>query len=336
MVRLILTIILLVLVYYLAKLLLINSPSDRSAPKNVPIPLAYLVNDDDVKKRLRADVEMLAGTIGVRSLYHPGKLNQAKDFLKDRLGEFGPVKGYPYTYNGLEVVNLELDIFAGPVSAGILIIGAHYDTVSTTPGADDNASALALLLELARQTARLKKAQQLKKNLRFVVFTLEEPPAFNTDNMGSKRYVKTLKQRGEKISGMICLEMVGFSSSGSGSQEIPFPLNLRNYPRIGDFIAFVANTSSLPLLKKLISCTKYKNTLYYQQLVVPGKGRLFPLSRLSDHIAFWDEGYPAVMITDTAFLRNPHYHAYGDKPETLDYHFMMQLVQTLVLFLNLS
>ncbi len=331
MVRFILVIILLVLVYYLAKLFLLNSPSDRSAPKNKPIPLAYLINGDDVKKRLKVDVEMLAGTIGVRSLFDPEKLKQAKDFVKYRLEAFGTVREYPYLYDDLEVINLELDIFAESDNSDIIIIGAHYDTVSTTPGADDNASAIALLLELARQAAGLKRAQQLKKNLRFVAFTLEEPPVFNTANMGSKRYVKTLKDRGEKIVGMICLEMVGFSSNKPGSQEIPFPLNLRNYPRIGDFIAFVANTSSLRFLKLLISCTEYKNTLFYEQLVVPGKGRMFPLSRLSDHSAFWDKGYPAVMVTDTAFLRNPHYHAYGDKPETLDYTFMTQLVQTLIL-----
>lgn len=331
MVRSIIVIILLVLVYYLAKLFLLNSPSDRSAPKNKPIPLAYLINGDDVKKRLKVDVEMLAGTIGVRSLFDPEKLKQAKDFVKYRLEAFGTVREYPYMYDDLEVINLELDIFAESDNSDIIIIGAHYDTVSTTPGADDNASSIALLLELARQAAGLKRAQQLKKNLRFVAFTLEEPPVFNTVNMGSKRYVKTLKDRGEKIVGMICLEMVGFSSNEPGSQEIPFPLNFRNYPGTGDFIAFVANTSSLRFLKLLISCTEYKNTLFYEQLVVPGKGRMFPLSRLSDHIAFWDNGYPAVMVTDTAFLRNPHYHAYGDKPETLDYTFMTQLVQTLIL-----
>lgn len=329
--RYFLLIILAVLVYYFGKILYLNSPSDRTAPKDKPVPEAYLVNLNDSAKRMKDDVQMLAGTIGIRSIYHPDKLKQAKDYVQSRLEEFGDVKEYPYIYENTEVTNLELNIFTDSVNDGILIIGAHYDTVSTTPGADDNASAVAVLLELARQAARLKKEHQLKENLRFVAFTLEEPPAFYTADMGSKRYVKILKQRGEKIKGMICFEMVGYKSTDTNSQKMPFPLNLRNYPRTGDFIAFVANMASVKLLKRLISCTEYKNTLPYEQLVVPGKGRLFPVSRLSDHIAFWDNGYPAVMVTDTAFLRNPNYHDYGDRPETLDYHFMAQLVQTMIL-----
>lgn len=345
--RYFLLIILSALVFYLVKLVLMNSPSDRSAPKDKPVPEAYLINPNDVAQRLKKDVQMLAGTIGIRSIYHPDKLEQAKEFIKSRLQEHGDVKEYSYNYNGTEVTNLELDIFTslkkdtdkasinvkeiGPANDEILILGAHYDTVSTTPGADDNASAVAVLLELAGQAMRLKKGHQLKENLRFVAFPLEEPPAFYTADMGSKRYVKILKQRGEKIKGMICFEMVGYKSIASNSQVIPFPLNLRNYSRTGDFIAFVANMASIKFLKWLISSTKYKNTLPYEQLVVPGKGRLFPVSRLSDHISFWDNGYPAVMVTDTAFLRNPNYHDYGDRPETLDYHFMAQLVQTMVL-----
>ena len=361
----ILTIILVALVYYFGKLLYLNSPSDRTAPKDKPLPAAYVVNLEDSAKRMKDDVQMLAGTIGIRSIFQPDKLKQAKDYVQSRLEEFGDVKEYPYIYKETEVANLELDIFtpvkkaanragikvkeiggadlkpssviaslmgfSGSSDDGIILIGAHYDTVSTTPGADDNASAIAVLLELARQAKRLKEEQQLKKNLRFLAFTLEEPPAFSTPKMGSRQYVKNLKQRGEKIKGMICLEMVGYKNIAPDSQQIPFPLNFRNYPRTGDFIAFLTNMASVSFLKQLISLTDYENTLPYEKLVVPGKGRMLPISRLSDHIAFWDNGYPAVMVTDTSFLRNPNYHDYGDRPETLDYHFMAQLVQTLIL-----
>ena len=327
----ILIIILLALIYYFAKLLILNSPSNNSTKKNRAIPEIYRIDFDNVKKGLKDDVQVLAETIGSRSIFQPKKLNQAKDFIKSRLNEIGSVKEYPYVYHGTEVANLELDIFDKDVGDDIIIIGAHYDTVSTTPGADDNASAVAVLLELARQANSLKKEHRLKENLRFLAFTLEEPPSFNTVDMGSRRYIEVLKQRGEKIKGMICLEMVGFKNSEPNSQKIPFPLNLRNYPRTGDFIAFVANMASLIFLKQVISTTEYKDTLPYERLVVPGKGRLFPVARLSDHISFWDNGYPAVMVTDTAFLRNPNYHDYGDRPETLDYTFMAQLVQTLVM-----
>lgn len=320
-----------ILVFYFGKILYLNSPSDRTAPKNKPVPAAYIVNLSDTAKRLKDDVQMLAGTIGIRSIFHPDKLKQAKDYIRSRLEEFGDVKEYPYIYEDIEVANLELDIFSDSSDDGILIIGAHYDTVATTPGADDNASAIAVLLELARQAKRLKEKQQLKNNLRFLAFTLEEPPAFFTKKMGSRQYVKILKQRVEKINGMICLEMVGYKNIAPDSQQIPFPLNFRNYPRTGDFIAFVANMASVSFLKQLLSITEYENTLPYEKLVVPGKGRMLPVSRLSDHIAFWDNGYPAVMVTDTAFLRNPNYHDYGDQPETLDYRFMAKLVQTLIM-----
>lgn len=327
----ILIIIFVALIYYFGKIFYLNSPSDRTVPKDRPVPSAYVIDLKDSAKRMKDDVQMLAGSIGIRSIFHPDKLKQAKDYIQSRLEEFGDVKEYPYIYEETEVANLELDIFSGSSDESILIIGAHYDTVSTSPGADDNASAIAVLLELARQAKRLKEEQQLKNNLKFLAFTLEEPPAFYTKKMGSRQYVKILKKQGVKIKGMVCLEMVGYKNISPDSQQIPFPLSFRNYPRTGDFIAFLANMASTSILKQLISLTEYKNTVPYEQLVVPGKGRMLPISRLSDHIAFWDNGYPAVMVTDTAFLRNPNYHDYGDKPETLDYHFMAQLVQTLIM-----
>ena len=331
MLNYILIIILIVLVYYFSKIIFLNSPSDRTAPKDKQVPAARLVDLDDAAKRLKEDVQMLAGTIGSRSIYEPDKLKLAKDYVQSRLEELGDVKEYPYVYNNTEVANLELDILSGSSGEGFLLIGAHYDTVSSTPGADDNASAVAVLLELAGQAKRLKEEQQLKENIRFVAFTLEEPPAFYTKNMGSRRYVKDLKKRKEKVKEMICLEMVGYRNISPNSQQIPFPLNFRNYPKTGDFIAFLSNMASTPFLKRLNATTQYENTLPYENLVVPGKGRLLPISRLSDHISFWDNGYPAVMVTDTAFLRNSNYHNYGDRPETLDYRFMAQLVQTLLM-----
>lgn len=329
--RYVLLIILLTLLFYIVKLLLLNSPSDRSAPKDKPVPPGYQVNLKDTVERLKEDVQMLAGKIGERSIFSPVRLKEAEKFVKSRLQEYGTVNEYPYTYNGVEVANLELDIFTDDGEKDILIIGAHYDTVSSTPGADDNASAVAVLLELARHAQRLKTENRLKENVRFMAFPLEEPPAFDTKNMGSKQYVEIIKERKDKIKGMICLEMVGFTNKNPNTQEIPFPLNFRNYPKTGDFIAFLSNLKSVTLLDQMIALTGYQGTLLYEKLVVPGKGRMLPISRLSDHISFWDKGYPAVMVTDTSFLRNPHYHGPGDRPETLDYHFMAQLVQTLIL-----
>ncbi len=331
MFRFVIAAIIIFMIFYLAKLLLINSPANRALPRNKPIPDEYRINQSDVAQRLKKDVQMIAGAIGTRSIFNSQKLKETKDYVKSRLEGIGTVKEYPYSYNDTEVVNLELDIVADSTNKSFLVIGAHYDTVLSTPGADDNASAVAVLLEMAEQALRLKKKNMLKENLRFLAFTLEEPPAFNTVDMGSKRYLKAIKDQKKNIKGMICLEMVGYKSKQPNSQEIPFPLNLRNYSRTGDFIAFVANMKSLPLLNRVIGTTEYQNTLPYEKLVVPGNGKGFPVSRLSDHIAFWDNGIQAVMVTDTAFLRNPNYHEEGDRPETLDYEFMAQLVQTLIL-----
>ena len=193
----------------------------------------------------------------------------------------------------------------------LLIVGAHYDTVSGTPGADDNASGVAALLALADAFAAKPQA----RTIRFVAFTNEEPPYFQTDDMGSARYAARCKQRGEDIVAMISLESMGYFSDEPNSQNYP-PEIAEQYPTTGNFAAIVGNLESAPLVDFIHSSFKHVD-------VIPSVSGSFPphLEGVgwSDQWSFWREGYPAVMITDTAIFRNPNYHKSGDKPATLDF-----------------
>jgi Zn-dependent M28 family amino/carboxypeptidase len=212
------------------------------------------------------------------------------------------------------------------------LVGAHYDSVAGTLGADDNASAVAVQLETARHLHALKKNRKLDLSVKLVFFTLEEPPAFGTRYMGSRVYAQSARKRKEQIDGMICLEMVGYTCRKPGCQTYPFPLMFLGYPEQGDFIGIVDNFTSKGFTEKLYRMFCKNPDLPAVKLTVPLGGYMLPSVRLSDHASFWDQGYRAVMVTDTAFFRNPHYHRASDTMDTLDYGFMAQLVKSLLLF----
>jgi len=196
----------------------------------------------------------------------------------------------------------------------VFILGAHYDTVPDSPGADDNASAIAVLLEVARNI----QAVPLDNTVRLIAFSLEE-----YDYVGSTHYVERLRKGEEEILGMISLEMVGFTGS---RQDYPPYLNPKYYPNVGDFIAIIGNEKSKELLEKV--CQSFKThipQLPLEFLMVPGNGEGMEEVRLSDHSTFWDRGVSALMITDTAFLRNPNYHLPSDRMETLNFEFMQNV-----------
>jgi Zn-dependent M28 family amino/carboxypeptidase len=199
-------------------------------------------------------------------------------------------------------------------------------------GADDNGGAVAVQLETARYLASLANNQNLDLSVKFVSFALEEPPFFDTPYMGSRVYAGKARDTGEKIDGMICLEMVGYTCHEPGCQSYPFPLMFFNYPKTGNFIGIVGNLSSRDLTRSLFSAFERNPRLPVIKLTVPLGGWLMPSIRLSDHSAFWDYGFKAVMITDSAFYRNRHYHRPSDTMEKLDYRFMAELVQSLALF----
>jgi Zn-dependent M28 family amino/carboxypeptidase len=249
------------------------------------------------------------------------RLNRTADYIEDRFRSYGcNVKRQPFNYRGSTYYNIICEIKGTKESKdGILVVGAHYDTVIDTPGADDNASGVAGLLELARLTV----SKPLQRTVRFVAFSLEEPPPFMTKHMGSYFYAERLKKEDLKVYGMISLEMLGYYSDRKGSQYYPFPIFKWFYPDKGNFIAFVGNLSSRSFTMRVKKLFKSVSAMPVESLnafsIIPGVN-------FSDHLNFWKFGYSAFMITDTAFYRNPNYHAPGDTAETLDYDRMTEFV----------
>ncbi len=210
-------------------------------------------------------------------------------------------------------------------NAGTFIVGAHFDTVENSPGADDNASAVAALLEVARCLT----ASDLQVPLLFAGFTLEE-----YGFIGSRHLVERLERDGVPVAGMISLEMLGYRNTQPGSQTFPPYVDASKYPDTGDFITVVGNEVSQTLTLNLADSLKKVKGLKTEYLVVPGRGSEFRDVQLSDHSPFWDTGHKAVMVTDTAFFRNPNYHQPSDTLDTLDVEFMRQISEGLVGFLK--
>ncbi|MEW6117832.1 MAG: M28 family peptidase [Nitrospirota bacterium] len=279
---------------------------------------------NDIRQNLFATVHYLAHDIGPRSYRHIDALNKTADYIESRFLSLGlATERQPFIYNGRTYYNISAEVKGTAASAGgILVIGAHYDTVADTPGADDNASGVAGLLELARLTAR----NPLPRTVRFVAFTLEEPPTFMTSRMGSYVCAKSLREDNVDIYGMISLEMLGYYCDQKDCQYYPLPPFKWIYPDRGNFIAFVSNISSKAFTRKLKEAFKASSSLPVESLSAPSA---IPGVDFSDHRSFWKFGYPALMITDTAFYRNPNYHSPGDVPSTLDFDRMAELVRGL-------
>jgi aminopeptidase YwaD len=251
-----------------------------------------------------------------RNPYHGyPKLEQAAQYIEKEFLKTGlDVKEDHFEWEGKSYKNIVAEKRGVTSPHRVLILGAHYDTVPGSPGADDNASAVALLLEVARNI----QAVPLGSTVRLIAFSLEE-----YDYGGSAHYVEGLKKGGEEILGMISVEMVGFTAP---RQDYPPYLNPKHYPNVGDFIAIIGNERSRELLEKV--CQSFKTNspqLPLELLVVPGNGEAMEEARLSDHSPFWDQGLSALMVTDTGFLRNPNYHLSSDRIETLNFEFMQKV-----------
>ena len=243
------------------------------------------------------------------------KLEQAAQYIEREFQKIGwDVKEDTFEWEGKSYKNIVAEKKGMTSPHRVFILGAHYDTVPGSPGADDNASAIAVLLEVARniQTA------PLEGTVRLIAFSLEE---YNF--VGSTHYVEKFQRGEEKILGMISLEMVGFTGP---RQDYPPYLNPKYYPNVGDFIAIIGNERSKELLEKVCqSFRAHVPRLPLEFLVVPGNGEGMEEVRLSDHSTFWDQGFPALLVTDTSFLRNPNYHLPSDRMETLDFEFMRKV-----------
>jgi len=262
-------------------------------------------------ERLRRIVTFLSEDLGIRNYIHYQNLQEAANFIQRSFEEIGySVESNPYEINGVTFKNIIAQMPGNKPASGILLIGAHYDSCYN-PGADDNASGIAALIELAR----LLKDVPLTHTLRFAAFVNEEPPFFLTDQMGSSVYVKQLQSKGEPLRAAVILEMLGFYSEKLFSQKY-LPLLGPFYPNRANFITIVGNFPSRKIVKDLYQGFKAGSTFPVEKIVAPSS---IPGIYYSDHWSFWKAGYPAVMITDTAYLRSPHYHSKTDLPDTIDY-----------------
>ncbi len=277
----------------------------------------------DTSRRLRAHVEMLATTIGARNDEHPDAYLASQAYIEKTLTSYGyteivrqPVETPTGTWYNIEVSAPGSDP-EGPYT----VFAAHYDSCLTTPGADDNASGVAGLLEMAR----LLHEQPPESHVKLVFLANEEPPHFKTATMGSVVYARAAKARGDAITLMYSLEMIGYFDTEPHSQHYPALLS-SFYPDRGDFIAFV---STIKYRSETRAAVKYMREVAHLPIEGFAGPEFTPGIDFSDHWSFWKAGYPAILVTDTSFFRTPHYHQPTDTPDTLDYARLTQLTHAL-------
>jgi Zn-dependent M28 family amino/carboxypeptidase len=278
--------------------------------------------DADSARVLRAHVERLAGSIGERNVWEYERLQRAAEYIEHDLRTSGyEPQRQIFDVSRLPVSNIEAALTGTTRADEIVVLGAHYDSVRGCPGANDNATGVGALLELASRVAGRPHA----RTIRFVAFVNEEPPFFTTTQMGSVVYASAARMRGDKIVGMLSLETMGYYSDARNSQRYPAPIG-RLYPDVGNFIGFVSNVRSMRLLMRARAAFKARTAFPLQSgalpAVVPGVG-------WSDHWAFWKAGYAAMMVTDTAPYRYPWYHTPEDTPEKIAYDRLAQVVDGL-------
>ncbi len=270
------------------------------------------------RDRLSDHVHVLAEEIGERHYQKKKSLDKAADYIEKSFRDMGynPISE---VYSDKLFRNIIVNNYGKQRREEIIVVGAHYDTVWLSPGADDNASGVAALLEIARGL----HGRQLSKTIRFIAFANEEWPFFGREKMGSRVNARHAFDRKEIITGMISLEMLGYYSVKPGTQVYPRPLN-NFYPDQANFIAFVSNFSSRDLLHETISEFRRLGQFPSEGLIAPQF--LVPDIRRSDNSSFWSFGYPAIMVTDTSNYRNRNYHNNRDMHDTLDYDSMVRVV----------
>jgi len=256
------------------------------------------------------------------NMEHPIALEAAAKEIERVLAALRyPVSAQRFSTPLGEARNIEVEIAGGALAREIVLVGAHYDSVSGSPGANDNGSGVAALLELARLMRDAKPA----RTLRLVWFVNEEPPYYKGEDMGSRRYARRSRARGENIVAMLSVETVGYYSEREGSQRYPFPLGFF-YPARGDFLAFVSNLGSRALMHEAIGAFRKRAEFPSEGVAAPA---FIPGVDWSDHASFWEQGYPALMLTDTAPYRYPWYHSAQDTPDKVDYARLARVVRGL-------
>lgn len=274
-------------------------------------------------ERIKSDVVALCSTTEYRNAKNVASLNEAASYIADEWLKLGlEVDTQAYIADGNEYKNLICSF--GPTDAERIIVGAHYDVCEAQAGADDNASGTAGLLELARL---LKKNQpNLMYRIDLVAYTLEEPPYFRTELMGSAVHAKYLHDNKIPVRAMMCLEMIGYFSDEKGSQDYPVGILKLFYPNKGDYISVVSKMGSGngKLTRQVKKGIKRGSNIDVTSVNAPAKMQGIDFS---DHLNYWKYDYPAVMVTNTAFYRNKNYHKPSDLPETLDYKKMAEVIK---------
>lgn len=295
----------------------------RSARGQAPPPLPPLTAEQrEISARLRAHVEHLASSIGERSFYDAAALERAAVYVEAQMRAGGDEPAAQVFVAGHdEVRNVEAVRPGAERAQEIVVVGAHYDTVTGSPGADDNASGVAALLEIAR----LLRGRPHARTLRLLAFVLEEPPCFQSEEMGSLRYARRCRARGEDVVSMVSLESIAYYSDAPHSQTYPAGMGLV-YPSTGNFVGIVGDLHSRALVNQVAGSVRRHTAVPCVAAALPG---FLPGVGWSDQWAFWETGYRAVMVTDTAPFRNPAYHTPGDTPETLDYDRTARVVAAL-------
>jgi len=299
---------------------LTTMPNQSYKGKLLPLSESGLI----IKKHLKTHVSTLSNEIGERNMIYYENLNLAAKYIESEFKKYGySVSAQEYAVNKKIVKNLEAELKGNSLSDEIIIIGAHYDSAIGTQGANDNASGVAATLEIARILATYRPA----RTIRFVAFVNEEQPHFWRESMGSLVYATNARSKGDNIIAMFSLETIGYYSDSEGSQNYPLPFFNMIYPNKGNFIAFLSNLASRKLLRKTLK-------IFREKTYFPSEGLSAPSGvagvNLSDNWSFWQNGYPALMITDTAFMRYKYYHTSEDTDEKLDYYRMAIVTEGIV------
>jgi Zn-dependent M28 family amino/carboxypeptidase len=272
---------------------------------------------------LRKHVHTLASDIGERNVWRYAALRRAADYIESELRQYGYFPSrQTYEVSRLPVDNIEATLQGSSPAAEIVVAGAHYDTVGECPGANDNGTGVAALLDLARRFA----ASPTQRTIRFVAFVNEEPPFFQTSGMGSVVYANAARARGDRIAGMLSLETMGYYSDERGSQQYPVEAMRGLYPDVGNFIGLVSNEESRELLEAVAHAFRSRSRVPLQAAAMPAG---LPGAGWSDHWSFWQAGYPGLMVTDTAPWRYPWYHTPQDTPDKIDFDKLADVVNGL-------
>lgn len=294
--------------------LLIHGAMIRMPGKSYSGHLAPLdEREQAIRTNLERHVRVLGGEIGERHLLgRRDQLDRAAEYVEAELRSAGlDVESHWYAVDGHRVRNLDVLIPGGARRDELVVVGAHYDSAEGAPGANDNGSAVAALLELAR----MMRHDRPTRSIRLAAFVNEEPPWFQTEDMGSLRYARDCRERGDDVVAMLSIETIGYYSDEPGSQQYPPPLSLA-YPDRGNFIGFVGNVGSRGLVRRCVELFRRRCDFPSEGAALPS---LLPGIGWSDHWSFWQAGYQAVMVTDTALFRYPHYHSPADTPDKIDY-----------------